>query len=151
MSNKDRFTELVTTIDLLPEDMDDISPDDVRFPNYTDGITVDIGRALITHAVNQSGDWRAKLYFALMNTAMASSMENDRKPRQEDLEAFAIAGNIAWLSREGKSALKALGTIALIIDVDDELEMPSLAYAILKSPSVADELKTHSPYEYLES
>ena len=151
MNNKDRFTELVTTIDLLPESLDEVNPEEVRFPNYTDGITDEIGRALITHAVNQDEAWRVKLYYALMNTAMASSMENDRPPRQEDLEAFAIAGNIAWISREGSSMLKAFGTIGIVMEVGEDLEVPNLAFSVFKSPEVSDYLKTHSPYEFLES
>lgn len=152
MNKRERFTELVTTIDLMG-DVESLTFEDfdskVRFPNLTTGLDEDMGRALIVHAMSQDEDWRMKLYATLLNSAMEHGI-TERNVSQEDIMAFAIAGNVAWASREGVSAMKALGTMAITLVTNQELECPHLAYAPFLDPALARGLKDENPYDYLD-
>ena len=150
MNKRERFAELVATIDLM-EPLKTLDKDNydacLRFPDLTSGLDDRMGRALITHAVQQGDEWCAKVYATLMNSAMSHTVEQELT--QEDINAFAIAANIAWANKEGVHAMRALGALSMAIVAREHLECPELAYMIFRNPSVAQALKDENPYEFL--
>ena len=145
-----RFTEIVSTISLLPEvdiDSDDITIEMLMLPNGTDGLDEDLFRALMTQAMHETDDWRAKLYSTLLNTAMTAVMERD-SILEQDLWAFTLAANVAWAGQAGVSAMKALGLLAHSAESAD-LEVPAYAFSFWKDPEGAQSLANENPYQFL--
>lgn len=142
-----RFTEIVTTISLLPENNDELTSEMMMLPNGTDGLDESLYKALMTQSMHESCDWRAKLFTTLLNTAMTSVMERE-SILEQDLWAFTIAANVAWASQAGTSAMKALGLLAHSAE-QAEMEVPDYAFHFWKNPVTAEVLAKQDPYEFL--
>ena len=73
MNSKEyRFTEIVTTISLLPDDTEEVTQEMLMLPNGTDGLDEDLYRALMTQSMHENDDWRAKFFTTLLNTTMSA-------------------------------------------------------------------------------
>jgi len=142
-----RFTEIVTSISLLPEDSDDLTAEMLVIPNGTDGIDEPMYQALMTQAMHESDTWRMYLYNALLNTTMSSVMERS-EILEQDLWAFTLAANVAWASQAGSSAMRALGLLANTAD-SSGLDLPDYAFSFFKDPKSAQVLSSENPYQFL--
>jgi hypothetical protein len=145
-----RFTEIVTTISLLPEvspDSDEITIEMLMLPNGTEGLDENLFRALMVQSMHETDEWRAKFFTTLLNTAMTAVMER-HEILEQDLWAFTLAANVAWASQAGTSALKALGLLATTAESAD-MEVPDYAFFPFKDPEGAQALASENPYEYL--
>lgn len=142
-----RFTEIVTSISLLPEDSDDLTAEMLVIPNGTDGIDEPMYQALMTQAMHESDTWRMYLYNALLNTTMSSVMERS-EILEQDLWAFTLAANVAWASQAGSSAMRALGLLANTAD-SAGLDLPAYAFSFFKDPESAQVLSSENPYQFL--
>ena len=148
MNSKEyRFTEIVTTISLLPDDTEEVTQEMLMLPNGTDGLDEDLYRALMTQSMHEDDDWRAKFFTTLLNTTMSAVMERE-SILEQDLWAFTLAANVAWASQAGASAMKALGLLANTAD-SAGMEMPDYAFSFFKDPKGAKVLVNQDPYEFL--
>lgn len=147
MTKQDRLSEILFSIDLLPDDADIVEATDLSLPNGTDGIDEDMGKALICQSIKEDHLWANKLYVVLCNTAMNSVMERGEILAQ-DLVAFATAANVAWAHGVGNSAMEALGLLSTSAQ-RSEAEVPDLAFAFFKNPDIAQSLSERNPYEYI--
>jgi hypothetical protein len=142
-----RFSEIVTTISLLPDDSNEVEGEELRLPNDTDGLDEDMFRALMVQAMRETDEWRAKFYATLLNTTMNAVMEREAILEQ-DLWAFTLASNIAWASRAGSETLKALGLLAHTAE-GAGLQIPAYAYSFFRDPQGAGDLSDKDPYIFL--
>ena len=148
MNSKEyRFTEIVTTISLLPDDTEEVTTEMLLLPNGTDGLDEDLYRALMTQSMHEDDKWRAMFFTTLLNTTMSAVMERE-SILEQDLWAFTLAANVAWASQAGASAMKALGLLAHTAESAD-MEMPDYAFSFFKDPDGAKVLVNQDPYEFL--
>ena len=148
MNSKEyRFTEIVTTISLLPDDTEEVTQEMLMLPNGTDGLDEDLYRALMTQSMHENDDWRAKFFTTLLNTTMSAVMERE-SILEQDLWAFTLAANVAWASQAGASAMKALGLLANTAG-SAGMEIPDYAFSFFKNPESAKVLVNQDPYEFL--
>ena len=144
---KYRFSEIVTTISLLPDDTNEVSAEELRLPNDTDGLDEAMFRALMVQAMHESEEWRAKFFATLLHTTMKAVMEREAILEQ-DLWAFTLASNVAWASGAGSQTLRALGLLAHSAE-GAGLEVPAYAYSFFRDPKGAEELSKTDPYIFL--
>ena len=148
MNSKEyRFTEIVTTISLLPDDTEEVTQEMLLLPNGTDGLDEDLYRALMTQSMHEDDKWRAMFFTTLLNTTMSAVMERSAILEQ-DLWAFTLAANVAWASQAGASAMKALGLLANTAE-SAGLELPDYAFSFFKDPDGAQVLVNQDPYKFL--
>jgi len=151
-----RFHEVVTAVELLPE-FDGLTSDNLRLPNGTDGFDdYSLSQALLAQALRESDEWRNKFYLCLMNTAMSAVLERSRAEeetpiKEQDLIAFALAANVAWISGAGEGIFKAFGALSAS-SAASGLDIPALAYAIMQQPSpdTFGDMTTIDPLSFFE-
>ena len=153
MSTKqqDRFAEICFSVDLLPDsrlEFAELEPKQVALPNGTDGLDdVNMLKALMSQSLKQGPEWAGKLFTVLTTTAMVAVLERE-SILESDLYAFAISANIAWASRAGQSAMKALGLLAHTVESTD-FEIPNIAFAMFDDPDIASDMAEKDPYAFL--
>ena len=143
-----RFSEIVTTIELLPEDSDEWSDENLVIPNGSAGFTEELAKALICQSTQMNDNWRNRFYLSLMQSTMKGVMER-HEILEQDLIAFALCANLAWISSVGDGIMKALGALSASAEASG-LEIPQLAYAFFQDPNFASEsLKHRDPISFL--
>jgi hypothetical protein len=158
--NKDelnyRFSEIATTIDLLPEvNMEGESPDtdDWKLPNGTLGLSdPTLYSALLCQALKGAQDYRFKFVATFTNTAIESindKVSHDQAPSKDDLTALAITINVLWAEGVAGGLFKVLGLMANILERHDGLELPDLATAVFRPNEGADKFGTLDPIQIL--
>ena len=150
MDIKHRFSEIITTIALIEDTPLDELPDNLVFPNFTAGLEdMWLINAVLAQASRESDDFRQRLYFALMNSAMSHTVET-HEIDEADLNAFALAGNLAWASGSGHMVFKALGLLTMACE-SSGLEIPPFAYTVLEdNKGILEWSATLDPYALLE-
>ena len=154
---KYRFTEIATTIDLLPEvNMEDDSQPDTdewRLPNGTIGLSEPkMSSALICQTLKGGQDYRFKMVATMTNTAIESikdKVRQDEVPNDDDLTALAISINILWANGVQGGLLQLLGLLQDVVCKND-LEMPDLAMAIFRPQGNVDKFSQIDPIRILE-
>jgi hypothetical protein len=151
-----RFSEIATTIDLLPEvNMEGESPDtdEWRLPNGTLGLSdPTLYSALLCQAIKGEQDYRFKFVATITNTAIDSinnKVTHDQEPNEDDLTALAISINVLWAEGVAGGLFKVLGLMANILERHDGLEMPNLATAIFRPNENVDMFGKLDPIEIL--
>jgi hypothetical protein len=150
MDSKYRFSEIVTTIALIEDTpFSELEHDSVVFPNFTAGLDdMSLINAILAQAARESDDFRQKLYVALVNSAMAHTVETHEIVKS-DLNAFALAANLAWACGAGNMVFKALGLLNMACEASDQ-EVPDFAYVVLESnEGVLDWSSEQDPYALL--
>lgn len=147
MNKIDRFTEIVSTIELLPEDIDECNEENLLIPNNSDGLDEGMAKALICQAIKSDVDFRNKFYLALMNSTMKAVMARG-EILEQDLVAFAVCANVAWYDGQGEGIFKAISALTHSVECSG-LECPELIFTIFKPPAVAKGLENKNPYDYL--
>lgn len=146
-----RFAEICFAVDLLPDtgtqEWEDLDEKSIRLPNGTNGLDVEMLKALMSEVQKHDDEWGAKLYSLLCNTAMLSIL--DREGIEEtDLYAFTIAASVAWVSREGSSMLRAIALLNHSLSATD-LDCPPAVFALFDDPETAKGLSRKNPYDFL--
>jgi len=122
---KARFTELMTTIELLP-DFEDESYEPM-FPNGTLGLSDgNLKTAIMAQAMREDDDFRGNLINALANTGFESCRNKhdaDEQVNDDDLGAITLAIHIAWASGALTPMLMLLGGLGKMLAVMD-VEVP---------------------------
>ena len=130
IERKERFTELMATIELLP-DVDDESYDP-KFPKGTLGLSDgNLKTAIMAQAMRGDEDFRGNLINALANTGFESvhaKNEADQEPNEDDLSAITLAIHVAWANGALAPMLMLLGGMgkmlsALDLDVPEDLPL----------------------------
>ena len=130
IERKERFTELMATIELLP-DVDDESYDP-KFPKGTLGLSDgNLKTAIMAQAMRGDEDFVGNLINALANTGFESAHaknEVDEVPNEDDLSAITLAIHVAWASGALAPMLMLLGGMgkmlsALDLDVPEDLPL----------------------------
>ena len=146
-----RFSEIVTAVSLIEDsNWDDLEQDVFILPNFTAGLEdMRLINALTAQTARESDDWRLRFYTFLLNSAMSHIMESDGGVNDGDLNAIALAMNVAWVSREASAIFKAASILSHITD-NSNAEYPEFAFTVLQSPSGAVEIgKANDPYALL--
>jgi len=154
---KYRFTEIATTIDLLPEvNMEDDSQPDTdewRLPNGTLGLSQPmLFSALICQTLKGGQDYRFKMVATMTNTAIESIKSKNREGQpasEDDLTALAISINILWANGVQGGLLQLLGLLQDVTCKND-LEVPDLAMAIFRPQGGVDKFSQLDPMRILE-
>jgi hypothetical protein len=127
---KERFTEIMATIELLP-DVDDESYDP-KFPKGTLGLSDgNLKTAIMAQAMRGDEDFVGNLINALANTGFESAHakhEADQEPDEDDLSAITLAIHVAWANGALAPMLMLLGGMgkmlsALDLDVPEDLPL----------------------------
>lgn len=146
---KYRFDELITTINLLPDEPEAEEMGDVVFPNLTRDLhEPELYTAILCQTMKGDEEFRVKMCATLSNSAMTNIMANE-KPNEDDLYALAISANIMWATGVGSILLTHLGMIGTLCSKFD-LEVPELATLILRGNSNADKFGELDPYRILK-
>jgi hypothetical protein len=146
-----RFSEIVTTIALLEDtEFSDIEAEVLILPNLTKGLDdMNLINALCVQSSKETDDWRMKFYTALIRSAMQHVMDSE-EVNTADLNAFALAANVAWASGSGHAVFRALGLLSHTAEAC-KAEIPEFAYTVLQDPSgVIEWSATLDPYAVLE-
>jgi hypothetical protein len=127
---KERFTEIMATIELLP-DIEEESYDPM-FPNGTMGFSDgNLKSAIMAQAMRNDDDFRGNLINALANTGFESCRlkhEADEAPSEDDVSAITLAIHVAWASGALTPMLMLLGgfgkmLVAMDLEVPDDLPL----------------------------
>lgn len=130
LERKERFTELMATIELLPS-VDDESYDP-KFPKGTLGLSDgNLKTAIMAQAMRGDEDFVGNLINALANTGFESvhaKNEADQEPNEDDLSAITLAIHVAWANGALAPMLMLLGGMgkmlsALDLDVPEDLPL----------------------------
>jgi hypothetical protein len=130
IERKERFTEIMATIELLP-DVDDESYDP-KFPKGTLGLSDgNLKTAIMAQAMRGDEDFVGNLINALANTGFESvhaKNEADQEPDEDDLSAITLAIHVAWANGALAPMLMLLGGMgkmlsALDLDVPEDLPL----------------------------
>ena len=125
LERKERFTELMATIELLP-DVDDESYDP-KFPKGTLGLSDgNLKTAIMAQAMRGDEDFVGNLINALANTGFESAHaknEIDEVPNEDDISAITLAIHVAWASGALAPMLMLLGGMGKMLSAFD-LDVP---------------------------
>lgn len=126
---RERFTELMTTIALLP-DIEDEEYEPV-FPNGTKGLSDgNLKTAIMAQAMREDDDFRGNLINALANTgfdACHKAHEAEVAPTEDDIASVVLAIHVAWASGALTPMLMllgAMGKMLAVLDVDTPDDLP---------------------------
>jgi len=129
IERKERFTELMATIELLPS-VDDESYEPV-FPKGTLGLSDgNLKTAIMAQAMRGDEDFVGNLINALANTgfeACHAKHEADETPNDDDLSAITLAIHVAWASGALAPMLMLLGGMGKMLaafDLDTPEDLP---------------------------
>ena len=129
IERKERFTELMATIELLPS-IDDESYEPV-FPKGTLGLSDgNLKTAIMAQAMRGDEDFVGNLINALANTgfeACHAKHEADETPNDDDLSAITLAIHVAWASGALAPMLLLLGGMGKMLsafDLDTPEDLP---------------------------
>lgn len=149
LEKKYRFTEIVTTVELLPDDPKDLSDiSEVILPSLTKGLDDnDLSSALCLQAQKESDNWRARFYAVLLNSVIQNA--DNETITDSDMNAIAMAMSVAWFSQLGDAIFRAISFMYALKDKYD-LEIPPLSYVVLDDPKCMELAKQLDPYDILE-
>jgi hypothetical protein len=153
MELRDRLTEVLTTIDLLPEvDMSsdvEEDTDDWLLPQGTIGLSDPaLYSAILCQSLKQGSDYRFKMVATMCNTAVRS-MRNTDSPTTDDVHAIAIAINILWAEGAGAALLNTMGLLGQVCSKTD-VETPDLALLVFRGNRNVDKFGQLDPYTVID-
>ena len=129
IERKERFTELMATLELLPS-IDDESYEPL-FPRGTLGLSDgNLKTAIMAQAMRGDEDFVGNLINALANTGFESAHAKndvDEVPNDDDISAITLAIHIAWASGALTPMLLLLGGMGKMLsafDLDTPEDLP---------------------------
>lgn len=152
IERKERFTELMATIELLPS-VDDESYEPV-FPKGTLGLSDgNLKTAIMAQAMRGDEDFVGNLINALANTGFESchaKHETDQAPSDDDLSAITLAIHVAWASGALTPMLLLLGGFGKILSVFDLDTPEDLPLIFRPNGMMADKAQQFDPIALLD-
>lgn len=149
---KERFTELMATIELLP-DIEDENYEPV-FPKGTLGLSDgNLKTAIMAQAMRNDDDFRGNLINALANTgfdACHKAHEADTTPTDDDISAITLAIHVAWASGALTPMLMllgAMGKMLAVLDIDTPDDLPLI---FRSNASVEEKAQKFDPIALLD-
>ena len=131
---RERFTELMTTIELLGSQEDENY--DPKFPRGSYGLSDgNLKTAVMAQAMREEDEFVGNLINALANTGFGACQEKheaDQQPSEDDISSVTLAIHVAWAKGEFMPMAFLMGTFAKMIDVMD-IEIPDDLTLILRS------------------
>lgn len=149
---KYRFTEIITAITLLPDELEEVPV----LPNKTLGLSDgSLKSALVSQAFREGEEFSNKLTNALVGSAMTNIKDND-SPSEEDMSAIGLAMSLAWAHGELPYFLSLSGLVAMIYekhhnDSTCDYLIPSEVITILGNSKNAKNFSKFEPYDLLEN
>ena len=148
---KYRFDELMASVELLPDDPDEI--DGIpTFPNLTRNLSeTEVYNAVICQSLKGGEEFRIKMCALLTGSARVSiekAIESDSKPSNDDLYALAITANIMWASG-AEELLHILGMIGNFCS-HFEVDVPDLVTLLIRPNQRVEKFGQLDPYKVLE-
>jgi hypothetical protein len=130
---KARFTELMTTFELLDTSNEDYNP---TLPNGTLGLSDgNLKAAIIAQAVRTEDEqFIGNMINALANTgfsAIVDKANKDEEPSEDDLSTATMAIHVAWAVGAFTPMALMMGTFAKMLN-DLELEVPEDLLLVLR-------------------
>ena len=126
---RERFTELMTTIELLGSQEDENY--DPKFPRGSYGLSDgNLKTAVMAQAMREEDEFVGNLINALANTGFESAHaknEIDEVPNEDDLSAITLAIHVAWASGALAPMLLLLGGMGKMLsafDLDTPEDLP---------------------------
>jgi hypothetical protein len=149
---RERFTELMTTIELLGGEQDDNY--DPKFPRGSYGLSDgNLKTAVMAQAMRESDEFVGNLINALANTGLGACQEaneRDEAPSEDDISCAVMAVHVAWAKGAFMPMAYLMGTIAKMINHFD-MEVPEDLTLILRSnASVEAKASKFDPIELLD-
>ena len=134
VERRERFTELMTTIELLGNQHDEDY--DPKFPRGSYGLSDgNLKTAVMAQAMRESDEFVGNLINALANTGLGACVdanERDEQPSEDDLSCATLAVHVAWAKGAFMPMAYIMGTIAKMIEHFD-LDVPDDLTLILRS------------------
>ena len=154
MDLKDRFSEIIFSVDMLPE-MDTDSHEVEEFlqeatlPNLTKDLADGkLFSALMCHILKQENrDFHIKMCALLTNSAVKSI--NEDKPSKDDMSALSLVANILWADGQERSLMGVLGFIGRLC-VEYDMKVPVYLTSIISDNNVVQGFAKYDPYKILE-
>ena len=149
---RERFTELMTTIELLGSQEDENY--DPKFPRGSYGMSDgNLKTAVMAQAMREEDEFVGNLINALANTGFGACQEkheNDQQPSDDDISTITLAIHVAWAKGAFMPMAFLMGTFAKMLDVMD-MEVPEDLTLIFRSNSgVKDKAQKFDPIALLD-
>lgn len=149
---RERFTELMTTIELLGSQEDDNY--DPKFPRGSYGMSDgNLKTAVMAQAMREDDEFVGNLINALANTGLGACQEaneRDEAPSEDDISCAVMAVQVAWAKGAFMPMAFLMGTIAKMIAHFD-LEVPEDLTLVLRSnANVEAKASKFDPIELLD-
>ena len=153
---KERFTEIMVAVDLLPDTPVELEDghhdiDSWQLPHSTKDLNdPKLFGALMCQALKGTEEYRLKLAGVLTATAVKSiaSTDEDTKPTEADMYALALSANLQWATGNFlglASSLEIIGKLCCRFEVD----IPAPATLILRPNVRAEKFGNFDPYRIL--
>lgn len=144
---KFRFEELITAVDLLPDNVQE--QEEVAILPYLtrDMAEPELFTALMVQSMKGDMEFRGKMVSALTGSAIASVSHNETVS-DDDFSALALAVNICWASGAGHSLFQIMGLIGSMA-VKFDVELPEAAFLVLRPQDSAIKLSDFDPHKII--
>lgn len=149
---KDRFTEIMTTVALMP---DEVPEDDnhLVFPNLTKGLEdVPLINALMCQVQREDEEFTSKLCVAMTNSAMTevkNALPDTDSLNESVYNAFGLVMNILWSKGQGEAFYGAASMLYATCRVTEH-DFPALAFLPLQNPEGFEVFGKINPLDILE-
>lgn len=150
---KDRFTEIMTTVALMP---DEVPEDDnhLVFPNLTKGLDdVPLVNALMCQVQREDEEFTVKLCVAMTNSAMTevkNAMNADERSLNESVyNAFGLVMNVLWSKGQLESFYGTASMLYATCKATDH-DMPDLAFLPIQDPEGIEIFGKVNPIDILD-
>lgn len=144
---KDRFTEIIMAVDLLPEDLEE-KP---LLPSLTLGLAdPNLRSAVISQAFREGEDFSQKLTNALAVSAVESINRTEGEVTPDDMSALGLSASLAWAYGQTHFLMKICGVVAEITEHTDA-DVP-LDFSMIFRPN-AEAVRfgeEYEPYDLLD-
>ena len=156
---KSRFTEIMTSVELLPEiDMDDNqdAPDEAQewiLPNLTEGFDDPLLRnAILCQSMRGDEQFRFKIIALMTNSALkevSKAIEDEQMLNESVVDALSVALNLLWADGMGGNVF-GMGAMLYSTCMRFDIELPELATAVLRPNKNVSRFGSLDPNSILE-
>lgn len=144
---KERFTEIVTSVELYQEDNEDTP----HLPNYAEGLSDGaLRQALISHAFREGEVFTHRLTNILMGSAVMSLNDRQERPNEDELHALGLSANLAWSMGQLPYLMNIYGIVGKLVTVFEDLDLPEDFSIILRPTGRVKDFGKLEPYALLE-
>lgn len=150
---KDRFNELVFTINLLSDEppTDPTEDRSWTFPRLSEGLADPrVFQAVICQALKGDTDFRLKMASVLTASAVSHMADTEEhKPTEDDIYALATSANILWAIGAVEGTIMTMGMIIKAC-MHFDLEVPDMISQLLRPNGNVDKFGKLNPYDIID-